>query len=93
MQSQGHKNNRKRIGGFISKTTSLTLPITMSKWKEKMTLRMLSQLAVALIPHKTTLTCRRFMNKFISYPTPRSKQRERKKPRIVLFKKLTIRTT
>jgi hypothetical protein len=92
MQNRGHKNNKKRIGGFISKTTSLTLPTTMSKLKEKMTLKMLSQLAAALIPHKTTLICRRFMNKFISCPTPKSKQRERKKPRIVLFKKSTIRT-
>jgi hypothetical protein len=92
MQKRGHKNNKKRIGDFISKTTSLILPTTMSKWKEKMTLRMLSQLAAALIPLKTTLTCKRFMNKFISCPTPKSKQRERKKPRIVLFKKSTIRT-
>jgi hypothetical protein len=93
MQNRGHKNNRKRIGDFISKTTSLTLPTTMSKWKEKMTLRMLSQLAAALIPHKTTLTCRRFMNKFISCQTLKSKQRERRRQRIVLFKKLTIRIT
>ena len=91
MQNRGHKNNRNRIGGFISKITSLTLLTTMSKWREKMTLRMLSQLVAALIPRKTTLTCKRFMNKFISCQTLKSKQRERRRQRIVLSKKLTIK--
>lgn len=93
MLNRGHRYKRKRIGDFTSKITSLTRPTTTSKSKEKMTLRMHSLLAVALIHLKTTLTCRRFMNKSISCPTQKSRLRERRRLRIVFSKKSTIKTT
>lgn len=92
MQNRCHKYNRKRIGGYISKITSLTRPTIMSKLREKMTLKMHYRLEVALILHKTTLTCRRFMNKFISCLMLKSKLRERRRRRLDLSKKLTIKT-
>lgn len=93
MPNRGHKNNRKRIGGFISKIMSSTLPTIMSKLREKMILKMHCRLAVALIPHKITLTCRRFMNKYISCLMPKNKLRERRRRRLVSSKKLTIKIT
>ncbi len=92
MRNQDHRSNRKRIGDYISKIMNLTRPIIMSKLREKMTLKMHYRSAVALIHHKTTLTCRRFMNKFISCLMLKNKLRERRRRRPVFFKKSTIKT-
>ena len=87
------KVNRKRIGDCTSKITNWTPPIIMWKLKEKMTLRMHYQLEVVLIHHKTTLNCRRFMNRFISCLTLRNKPRERKRQKIGFYRKSTIKIT